>query len=369
MEPPPSPVLESAALLPPPKIEPPDATDVPPPNGVAEAVLPLPPPKGEETVAAPELLLPKGSAALPLLPKGEAIEVVPPPKTDVPVEGLLLLNIEPVEAAVVANVAVELPPNIDPDAAAPPKIVDELVLVTAAVTATNGDVAIPPNGEALEAVPPPPPNILVPPPVLKALVVEDDPPNTLAWVAEIVVDDDPPKLLPVAAGLLTVFPPNIPDLELDTNPPKIDELCDDWVNAIVVFVMDDCPKAEVTLADVGLLKIPLVVSVIILGFIVSVEGAFEELVKIPEVGVTLVDDAAGSEETIEAKAEIEPLLASEDVEITTVELGLEKLVLPEILEDPGLLPNIPCDEDKAVAELETLAVDPPPNIDFAVPVA
>lgn len=276
-------------------------------------MLPLPPPKGEETGAAPELLLPKGSAALPLLPKGEAVEVEQPPKTDVPVEGLLLLNIEPVEAAVVA---VELPPNIDPDADAPPKIVDELELVTGAVTAPNGDVAIPPNGEALDTVPPtlPPPNIPVPLPVLKALVDEDDPPNTLALVVDIVVDEDPPKLLPVAAGLLKVFPPNIPDVELDTDPPKIDELCEDWV--------------DVTLADVALLKIPEVVSGFNLVFILSDEGAFKELEKILEVGVTLVDDAAGSEETIEAKADIEPLLASVDVEITTVGLGLEMLLLP-----------------------------------------
>lgn len=276
-------------------------------------MLPLPPPKGEETGAAPELLLPKGSAALPLLPKGEAVEVEQPPKTDVPVEGLLLLNIEPVEAAVVA---VELPPNIDPDADAPPKIVDELELVTGAVTAPNGDVAIPQNGEALDTVPPtlPPLNIPVPLPVLKALVDEDDPPNTLALVVDIVVDEDPPKLLPVAAGLLKVFPPNIPDVELDTDPPKIDELCEDWV--------------DVTLADVALLKIPEVVSGFNLVFILSDEGAFKELEKILEVGVTLVDDAAGSEETIEAKADIEPLLASVDVEITTVGLGLEMLLLP-----------------------------------------
>lgn len=34
-----------------------------------------------------------------------------------------------------------------------------------------------------------------------------------------------------------------------------------------------------------------------------------------------------------------------------------------------MLPNIPCDKDKAEAELETLAVDPPPNTDFPVPIA
>jgi len=263
----------------------------------------------------------------------------------------------------VASVVVaELPPNMDPVAAAPPKIVDELVLVTPddAFTAPNGEDAVPPNGEALGAAPPPlPPNILVPPPELKPLVVvDDDPPNTLAEVVVV----GPPKLLPVAAGLLNVFPPNIPDAELVIDPPKMVELWGDWVDVIVAFVIDDCAIVEVTLADVELIEIPGGFVGINSVFVVPVKDAFEELEKIPEVGVTLVDDAAGSEETIEAKADIEPLLASEDIPVV---LGLEMLVLRPEIEETGLVPNIPCAEDGA--ELKILD-DPPPNSDLAVPV-
>jgi len=90
--------------------------------------------------------------------------------------------------------------------------------------------------------------------------------------------------------------------------------------------------------------------------------------------VALLDDATGSEDTIEANADIEELLsATEGVELAPVEVGLEMLVpgpekldaLEEIIS--GLLPNIPAVEDGADTELNILDESPPKG-DLAVPV-